>query len=214
MLGHVIRRLQRVRHCDRVVVIVPPHDIPILAPVVVRDGVQCLAPPVPEWDLAARHYWAAQFCRADIILRVPSDNPCIDPAAIEMMLDAWQHEGQLWDNLHQRQLWTNLQPVNGSGWPDGFGAEVYSLNILEKLHLEAEGQDREHPHLSLVRTGRVKTIPCPPEWCAPELRFDVDTAEDLARIRALFATLGPDFTLAAAIPVMRRLCEMQIDETP
>src|SRR5215467_7098697 len=37
-------------------------------------------------DLLDRHFWAGVMCRADVIVKIPSDCPLIDPAVIDRVI--------------------------------------------------------------------------------------------------------------------------------
>ena len=84
----------------------------------------------------------------------------------------------------------------GNGYPDGFGAEILSRILLEKLaNLDRELASREHvtkyiwdhPDQFMIRT-----FPAPKEIAYPSVKLDVDTQEDLDKIRYLCVGLDKE----------------------
>src|SRR3954468_11131426 len=82
-------------------------------------------------DLLDRHVMAARELRADAVVKIPSDCPLIDPAAIDRVLGAF--EGDFTSNLHP------------ATWPDGHDVEIMTVEALETAHREAtKPHEREH----------------------------------------------------------------------
>jgi spore coat polysaccharide biosynthesis protein SpsF len=87
-------------------------------------------------DLLRRHLAAAQVFQADIVAKIPSDCPLIDPEIVERVLGYYvEHAGQL-------DFVTNLHPPS---WPDGNDVEVMPIRMLELAAAEAHKPlEREH----------------------------------------------------------------------
>lgn len=84
-------------------------------------------------DLLRRHLRAAEARRADVVVKIPSDCPLIDPAAIDRVLEAFGPGVDYVSNLHP------------ATWPDGHDVEVMTREALEIAHREARRPlDREH----------------------------------------------------------------------
>jgi spore coat polysaccharide biosynthesis protein SpsF len=136
-------------------------------------------------DLLDRHYRASQEAGARAVVKIPSDCPLIDPAAVALVLDAWEaREGRL-DYL------SNLHPPT---WPDGNDVEVMSVDALAVAHAEATAKhEREHttPFLwERPRRFRIGNLTWPD---GPDLssafRLTIDYPEDYALIRAVYEAL-------------------------
>ena len=140
----------------------------------------------PISDLARRYRLAAEYMAADFVIRVPGDNPCVDPVVIHETVDA---------GVGPMQLRTTLdQDVCGSGRSGGLGCELYSYETLKWLDESQHNPCyREHPHSWFLTHGSAWSIPCAEDARRPDLRFDVNTAEDLQKIRDIYYKLGPDF---------------------
>jgi spore coat polysaccharide biosynthesis protein SpsF len=87
-------------------------------------------------DLLERHHGAARSVGADVVVKIPSDCPLIDPEAIRLVIEAWDTSG---GRLHYLG---NLHPPS---WPDGNDVEVMSVDALSvALHEAAAPHEREH----------------------------------------------------------------------
>jgi spore coat polysaccharide biosynthesis protein SpsF len=96
--------------------------------------------------------------------------------------------------------------TEASGLPDGIGAEVLSSDALRRAVREAtSASDREHVTTfirALPGEFRVLMLP-PPDPAWPFLKLDVDTADDLERMRSLAERLprqnGPLWDVATLV---------------
>ncbi|MCA9675500.1 MAG: glycosyltransferase family protein [Myxococcales bacterium] len=133
-------------------------------------------------DLLDRHHLAARQLRADVVVKIPSDCPLIDPAAIDRVIGAFLAAPERFDYL------SNLHPPT---WPDGNDVEVMTFDALDAAWRQAQRPlEREHttPFLwdrpARFRIGNVR-------WetgldLSASHRFTLDYAEDLALIRAVY----------------------------
>lgn len=79
-------------------------------------------------NLLDRHYQVGCLTGADVILKIPSDCPLIDPAVIDRVLDYYfQHEEDL-------DFVSNLHPAT---YPDGNDVELMTMECLSKTWHEA-----------------------------------------------------------------------------
>jgi spore coat polysaccharide biosynthesis protein SpsF len=136
-------------------------------------------------DLLDRHHAAAVEARADAVVKIPSDCPLIDPAAIDRVI------GTFLAAPGQHDFCSNLHPGT---WPDGNDVEIFSMAALEIAHREAQRpHEREHttPFLwdrpERFRIGNVA-------WetgrdLSMTHRFTIDYPEDYSLIRAVYAAL-------------------------
>jgi spore coat polysaccharide biosynthesis protein SpsF len=87
-------------------------------------------------NLLDRHYMAAKEFGADLVLKIPSDCPLIDPAIIDRGIRFFiDHPGKF-------DYVSNLHPAT---WPDGNDVEIMSFLALEKAWKEAT-RDLEKEH--------------------------------------------------------------------
>ena len=146
-------------------------------------------------DLLDRHYRAGLAAGARVVVKIPSDCPLIDPAAIDRVLGLFLSQPGQFDYV------SNLHPAT---WPDGNDVEVMTMAALETAWQRAtRPHEREHttpyfwdtaPHQ--FRLGNVR-------WetgldYAMTHRLTIDYPADYDLIKAVFETLYPqkaDFNL-------------------
>jgi spore coat polysaccharide biosynthesis protein SpsF len=134
-------------------------------------------------DVLSRFSKAVEGDSADAIVRVCADNPFIDPACIDQLIREYRESGA--------EYAFNHRPHGTCDYADGFGAEILSRSLLEKLQSsQLSKQHREHVTLAVVDgTVSARTHACvaPKELAFPRLRFDVDSADDLRKLSRLIA---------------------------
>jgi spore coat polysaccharide biosynthesis protein SpsF len=87
-------------------------------------------------DLLDRHYRAATARHADVVVKIPSDCPLIDPAIIDMVIGFFVSRIKPFDYV------SNLHPAS---YPDGNDVEVMTMEALEIAWKEAsKNYEREH----------------------------------------------------------------------
>lgn len=136
-------------------------------------------------DLLDRHLRTAQAFGADVVVKIPSDCPLIDPAIIDTVIASYlAHQGTV-------DYVSNLHP---GSWPDGNDVEVMSVKILERAWYAALlPYEREHTTPWMwdanagVRTANVV-------WQhGPDLsmsqRWTIDYPEDYMLIKAVYDNL-------------------------
>jgi spore coat polysaccharide biosynthesis protein SpsF len=136
-----------------------------------------------EEDVLARYAGAAREAGADAVVRVTSDCPLIDPAGVDAVCAALTGDVDYAANILERHL------------PRGMDAEALHRDVLDRLDRMATSRPaREHvtwmvhteaPALFRTRSVRDAAID------AADLRLTVDTPEDLAAVRAVWAGTGP-----------------------
>lgn len=189
------RVLERVKRCERI-------DEIVLATTTNRndDGLAGLADDYgvvlfrgSEDDLVDRYYQAALLHKADIVGRLPADNPVPEPAEIDRIAEFHAQGGYDYSS--------NLAQVFGNGYPDGIGAEMIDFSALETIWKECEDSKmREHVHLSFFDYDAqqavsdrfsVGTIECPEAFQRPDLVLDVNMAGQYEFMRELYEYLYP-----------------------
>jgi len=127
-------------------------------------------------DVTNRFYECAKSFGADYIVRMCADNPLIEAEEIDKIIDhAIENNLDFCSN-------TGDCASTSVGYPDGIGAEVYSMKMLANLNEYAK--DREHPHknITIHKNGLV----CSPEYAYPQIRLDVNTQEDYDFVKSIY----------------------------
>ena len=185
MLAWVVERARRAQSVDEVAVATTtdPSDDPV--------ETWCLAQGVrfyrgSQFDVLDRYYQAARAFDAGVVVRITADCPLIDPQLIDLVLDGFFHAGA--DFAANR-----LPPPWHRTYPIGLDTEVCTFSALERAWREAaEPFEREHVMPYLYDTqGRFKVVVVDHQPDYGDLRWTVDTPEDLELLRRVFAAF-PD----------------------
>lgn len=130
-------------------------------------------------DLLDRHFQCAKRNGADVVLKIPSDCPLIDPTIIDRLIDKFLSA--------QVDYASNLHPAS---YPDGQDVEVIAFSALEKAWMEAS-RDFEREHTT------------PYIWERPEtfriLNLEWDTGQDLSMTHRLTIDYPEDYELIKLI---------------
>ncbi len=137
-------------------------------------------------DVLARFVEAVSNDTCDAVVRVCADNPFIDPACVDAAITAYRTEAVDYAFNHR--------PHGSCNYADGFGAEVVSRALLERLNAtQLSAPHREHVTLAVIDgvvQANIHACIAPSSLARPDLRFDVDHPEDLVRLRALVSNGG------------------------
>lgn len=207
LLEWVLRRVQSARLLDAVVLATTdlPRDRP-LVDLARQLGVATFSG--SETDVLGRFAAAAAQHRADVVVRVCADNPFVDGAEIDRLLAFFAVQDVDYACNHLDRL--------GSGYADGFGAEVLSAPLLARLAAECtDARHREHVTLALwdnASAYRLAAVPAPAALAFPDLRFDVDRPEHLAELSSLCerAGLSPSSSAAEVVAAARALASSEM----
>lgn len=133
-----------------------------------------------EEDVLDRYYRAAQYVRADCVVRLTGDCPLLDPNVCHTVLERF-----LMGDLDYA---SNVSPPT---FPDGLDTEIISFNALESIWQEATSMtDREHVTQFIHRYPerfRTANITAPTDMS--KLRWTVDESDDLDFVRDVYRGL-------------------------
>ncbi len=181
MLGRVVGRVRAAREVDEVVV---ATTTAAADDDVVREAARHGAGVFrgAEDDVLARYLGAARTWGAGVIVRVTADCPLLDPEVVDAVVRALRgaREVDYASNTHVRS------------YPRGLDAEAFYLETLVRIDgLATSPSAREHV-TSLVLDAperfEVRQVRAPRD--DSDLRWTVDTADDLLLVRTLYERLG------------------------
>ena len=204
VLGHVVRRVRLARRLDGICIATTesPSDEPIVVEAA-RLGVGCWRG--SEQDVLARYHGAAKNCGASVIVRITSDCPLFDGVLLDQMIGAFC---KLDEGVALK--WDCMSNVLQRTYPRGLDAEIFTLNLLDRAHVEAkQPHEREHvtpyfyQHPELFR---LQSFAGPEDWSAH--RWTLDTPEDWQFIEAVYSTLGADCTTADVLNLLKARPEL------
>ena len=194
LVGRILERVIRCQRVDTIVLAIPdtPHDR-VLGDLARGYGVGLFAG--SETDLVERYYQAALANNAEVVGRLPGDNPTPEPAEIDRIVE--HHLA-----LGRRGFSSNLSVIANSGYPDGIGAEMFDFSLLAEVReRNHDVRMREHVHLNFFdyTTQRavdeswcpISTVQCPADFRRPDLVLDVNTMKQYEFMRRLYEDLYP-----------------------
>jgi len=87
-------------------------------------------------DLLDRHYKAAKACKAEVVIKIPSDCPLIDPEIIDKVILYY---------INNKEKFDFVSNLHTPSYPDGNDVEVMSFETLENAWINAKKDfEREH----------------------------------------------------------------------
>jgi len=179
MLAQVARRVQRSKRINTTVIATTdqPGDDAIVS---LCDGLQIPYFRGSEADVLDRYYQAAKTFQGDVVVRITSDCPLIDPKIIDEVVAAFQKRRPKLDYLVTFQF------------PRGLDTEVFSFSALEQAWREDRNPAwREHATVFIYRNPdrfRIGELRCPRDLS--HLRWTVDTSEDFELVRRIYEHFG------------------------
>jgi spore coat polysaccharide biosynthesis protein SpsF len=159
-------------------------------------------------DLLDRHFKASINYNADIVIKIPSDCPLIDPEIIDKVVIYYLNNGNKFDYV------SNLHPPT---YPDGNDVEVMSFSALQNSWTNAKKDfEREHttPYIwenqNKFRIGNVS-------WetgldYSMTHRFTIDYKEDYEFIKRVYDELysiNPKFSLIDILKLLEKKTEIK-----
>lgn len=148
-----------------------------------KYGVECYRG--SEKDVLSRYFEAAEVFNADVIIRITSDCPFIDPELIDEAIWRLQEVDS--------EYYCNQEPFV---LPDGMDIDVFKKNVLERAHLEAISKyDREHvtPYIKGIAK---KAAPAKFDQDFSKIRLTVDEPEDLLLAREIYSIVKNPETIS------------------
>lgn len=153
-------------------------------------------------DLLDRHLACAEAYEADVVVKIPSDCPLIDPEIIDRVISTYL------DHLHDVDAVSNLHPPT---FPDGNDVEVMSIDVLRAAAVHAtEHYQREHttPWIweNVPPERRMNVTMLGDLDLSRTHRWTIDYAEDYMFIKAVYDALyvkDPRFTMKDILRLIR-----------
>ncbi len=181
VLDEVLRRCRAVAGVDVVVCAIPdsPEDDVIIP---IAERAKAVVVRGPSADVLARYLLAAQAVEADIVMRVTSDCPLIDPGLCEALLTVRNATGADYAA-------NNMPP----SFPHGLDCEVFTTQALKRAERSAvEEYDREHVTPWLRRDDSInRAVYFDPDKANVDQRWTLDFPDDYTFIWRLFDRLPP-----------------------
>ena len=204
LLEHFINRLKRVKSADQIVIATTINDI--------DNQIVDLCKKLDisyyrgsEEDVLGRYYEAAVEYGGDIIIRITSDCPVIDPEVVDSLINFYTNNIEKYDYVSNTLKRT---------YPQGMDSEIISFDTLKEAHFNAyDPFDREHvtPFIK-SSSSRYSLKNIEYKTNLSHYRLTVDTSEDLELIKRIFKELyfrNPEFKMEDILTVLKANSEWQ-----
>ena len=204
VLGWVIRRVMDSTEADAIVLALPDTAENDLLENLGRE-IGCAVYRGSENDVLKRLMASVQEFEPDTVVRVCADRPLVDPQVLDDTVRLFNSRA-----VADRPLELAFSHKAGMGedWPFGFGVEVLSFASLDWLDRSVTNEfEREHVTLHMWNNAEklsIEPLPCPLTYSklGPDYKLDLDTADDLARLRQIVID-DEDITLPGHVFVER-----------
>lgn len=198
LLEHLIDRLKRVKGADDIIIATTTKE----ADGVIVDAAKKLGVKVfrgSEDDVLERYYLAAKENNIDVIVRVTSDCPLMDPEIVDRCISFF----------FSKQPVDYISNCMKRTFPVGLDVEVFSLKALERAFREAkEPAEREHVAPYIYRNPEKFLLAfLENDRDESSFRLTVDTQEDLELIKKIYEALYPKDRMFGADEVMELFSE-------
>jgi len=203
-LLHQLERLAHCRNLDRIVIAttINREDDPIAA-FAARQGYPHTRG--SELDVLDRYWRAASEYGRDVVVRITSDCPLIDPAVTDATIAHFLESDPPLDYVSN-----TLEKT----WPRGMDTEVFTFAGLDRAHREAHAQpEREHVTPYFYRHPELFRLSCyknDRDWSG--YRLTLDTEDDFRLINAVFTALygeGRVFDVAEMVALIESRPELK-----
>ncbi|RKL68341.1 acylneuraminate cytidylyltransferase [Salipaludibacillus neizhouensis] len=151
-----------------------------------------------EEDVLSRYYEAAKYFAAEVVVRITSDCPIIDPNVVDYVIATFKNnEYDYVSNTLERS------------YPRGMDTEVFAINVLKKAYKDAyKPFEREHvtPYIYL-NPEMFKLYNLEYMTDQSSHRWTVDTKEDFILIEKIlenFKSLDNDFSMEDTLSFLNK----------
>lgn len=139
-----------------------------------------------EENVLSRYYQAAKESKADVIIRITSDCPCIDAEIIDELIEK---------HFKEKNDYTSNTLIRS--YPHGLDCEIFSFSLLEEAYKNAtEKFEREHvtPYIYKTNSSKFKigNLVLKDSKEFERIRITLDTKEDYTLLCSVYDYLYSD----------------------
>jgi len=181
VLEQVIRRLKRSNKINDIIVAttVEKNNDSIIN-IINKEQVLCYKG--SKENLLSRYYLSAKKRKLDIIVRICSDCPCVDPKIVDLVINK---------HIKTKAAYTSNTLIRT--YPLGLDVEVFNFEVLEETYKNAK-KDHEKEHVTPYiyknrKIFKIIQVQASEKLCAPDIRITLDTEEDYALLCLMFDSL-------------------------
>jgi spore coat polysaccharide biosynthesis protein SpsF len=186
-LWHVINRLKESQLIDQIVIATTAkaEDQAIVA-LAADSGVKSYVG--AEDDVLDRYFQAAKKYRADVIVRVTSDCPLLDPDIVDKVIKYFMENSY----EYVSNTWSSAQGDSKQTYPVGLDTEVFSFEAIERAWKDAKLlSEREHVTPFIWKNSKIFKIGhVGYDKDLYYMRWTLDYEKDLLFIREVYKRLS------------------------
>jgi len=183
VLEHVVERVQAAKNIDDIVIATTvKSEDDVIVELSKKLSVKYFRG--DENDVLSRYYYAARQNKSDVIIRITSDCPLIDPLILENMVDKFIE-------LNQKDGIDYMSNTVERTYPRGLDAEIFTFKALKITFNEAnKDYQREHvtPYI-YQNPAKFKISVFRNDIDYSGYRLTLDTKEDLEVIKEIYNKL-------------------------
>ena len=189
LIEQIINRVKKVKKIDEIVLATTKkREDDILCRLAKKNKISFFRG--SENNLVDRYFKAAIFFNANVILRLPADNPIPEPKEYDRLIK--------YHLASNNDFSSNICNFKKNGYPDGIGVEIFNFNALKKIWKSQKNKKfREHIALNFYNYDKKRpyrrfnfklgTIKCPKDISRPNLVLDINYKKDLVLIKKIYS---------------------------
>lgn len=177
----IIERLKRSKFIDEIVIATTVNpDCNAIEELAKKLGVSCFRG--SEEDVLDRVLKAAKAYKADIIVEITGDEPLIDPAVVDQVID-----------YYLKNDFDYVSNVLNRRYPRGLDTQVFAVSVLDEVsRLTNDPADRENVSLYIYEHPekyKLGSVAAPDELNHPDWRWTLDMEEDFEFLNTIYENL-------------------------
>lgn len=194
ILEHCINRVKKAKLCDNVIIATTTldQDKPIVEIAKANNVLWFCG---SENDLLDRYMQCCQTFKCDVIVRITSDCPLIDPILIDKMITTFIDYDS---KTYLKNTWFE------NAYPSGYDIEIFPFATLKHYWETTDFGDprREHVLGHFLKNNMHKYSCKEIKKSVNQFHLSVDTHEDYIRVKKILNKLGNDCTFQEVMQYM------------
>lgn len=203
VLEHVIERVKQSKLIDDIIIATTTHERDaVIGSEAFRCGVKAFRG--SEDDVLSRYYYAAKENNLDVVVRITSDCPLIDPIVLDEIIDYYLKTKQ--------EIVSNAgSDLSNRTYPRGLDTEVFSFNALENAFNHAEEKYQREHVTPFIYENTDQAFYYKNSVDYSKYRWTLDTDEDFELISEVYEHLyhgTHDFYLSEIVRLFEKMPEL------
>lgn len=181
VLEHVIERVTQSKLIDEIIIATTTHERDaVIESEALRCGVKAFRG--SEDDVLSRYYYAAKENSIDVVVRITSDCPLIDPTVLDEIIDFYLKNN--YDIVSNAS-----SDLSNRTYPRGLDTEIFSFEVLENAFNNAEEKYQREHVTPFIYEKATKVFYYKNDVDYSKHRWTLDTDEDFKLITEIYRQL-------------------------